>query len=462
MRVLFINPANSPFTEPSLLIEPIDTVVLASYIESLGHETRMIDMDVKQMGIADLPAYLKNFMPEVAVIVFDYHIPLHTTETLLGVLEMSKMLKGKGIKVITGGKLSTYLPHKLLFEDSGVKVTIAHDMELPLKEILEMEEWSEERLFEIKGVAFLKGGEVQKTDKRGEKLDLNALPITNRNLVDLEDYIEVRTILSSRGCFMRCKFCHVPGAWGNWRPQSAEKVVDEIESLVKNYKAKKILFLDDNTTVDKNRMQKISQLILERKIQVRLGCLGTIVSFDAQMMKKMYHAGFRWVHYGVESGDDELLKNIGKLTNAKQVEEVITQTKSIGFRVRTSWIMDLPGTTEKSLEKTIDLILKTQSEEIRLHFLSLRMGSQYYEDYGEKNLTQQYIHNNKSNVQIDHVPYEYIQKRTQELAEKLESIDYTIVRNAAEFRNLEKIRKNNPEMKIVSFCPLRYGIDWEK
>jgi hypothetical protein len=55
--------------------------------------------------------------------------------------------------------------------------------------------------------------------------------------------------------------------------------------------------------------------------------------------------------------------------------------------------MDLPGTTADSLQRTLDLMEKLHSHEIRVHFLANRLGSELYREPDET-ITTQYIHHN--------------------------------------------------------------------
>ena len=48
------------------------------------------------------------------------------------------------------------------------------------------------------------------------------------------------------------------------------------------------------------------------------------------------------------------------------------------------------------------------------------------------------------------------------LVNKLISRDYKIVRDVKEWENLESLRNQEDKIKFLSFCPSRYGIDWEK
>jgi len=455
MKVLIINPPNTPFTPKSILIEPIDVLTLASYVKHKGHKVRILDMDAKRLRPENIQME-EGF--DVAVIIYDYHIPLHTDAVIDEVFQIAQKAKNFGAKVFLGGKAATHLQEKILIANSPFDVLVANEMEPALMELLGSEDFSDVRLEKITGIAFKSSeNKVVITPQRSEKFDLNLLPIPDRNLVDLHDYIDVRTILSSRGCKQRCAFCHVSDFWGIWRGRTVKSVVDEIEYLVQKFHAEKILFLDDNAIADKNRMLAISEEILKRDIKVTLGCLGSISFFDEAIFAKMYTAGFRWIHFGVESGDDTLLRNIHKNITREKIVSAVKFAKNIGFRVRTSWILNLPASDFSSFDKSAELMLETEPDEIRLHYLVLRLGSEYSRQFsGDMQNTNQYIHGSSPSVNLSELDNQELDKKINELLRKLEERGYTVLRQPDEI--LPKIGKNE---KFVSLCPLRYGLNWK-
>ena len=48
------------------------------------------------------------------------------------------------------------------------------------------------------------------------------------------------------------------------------------------------------------------------------------------------------------------------------------------------------------------------------------------------------------------------------LIKKLEEKDYKIVRDVSDWEDLEKLRNKEGKIRFLSFCPSRYGINWEK
>ncbi len=460
MKVKVINPPNDPFSSRGILIEPIDALNVASFIAGLGHEVELVDMDIRRMPANDYTRALRGGAAyDLAVIVHDYHIPLHQDGALASVKEIARQAKAHGAAVVAGGKAATYRPEKLL-DDGCIRAAIQHEMEPALESLLLADDWTDAGLRDVSGIAFRSAdGNIVSSSRDKTAFDLARLPIPDRGLVALGEYIDVRTILSSRGCHMTCGFCHVPGFWGGWRGRSAASVVHEIETLLAQHGAKKILFLDDNATVSKKRMKEICRGVRERGIRVAMGCLGSLSLYDRGMMEDMYAAGFRWIHYGVESGDDGQLGAIHKKISASEARRIVAETRGIGFRVRTSWIMDLPDATEDQLKRTADMILETRTEEIRLHHLALRMGSRFYDDYPAQP-SSQYIHHGRQNQNLSRMEDGRVADIVSALTRELAS-SHAVVTNPDEFIDMDALQSRSRNLQIASLCPLRYGLGWQ-
>jgi radical SAM superfamily enzyme YgiQ (UPF0313 family) len=462
VRVLVINPPNMPFTEKGILIEPIDVLGIATYVGSLGAEVRAVDMDVKRMLPESIVKVVKEFNPDFTVIPFDYHIPLHRSQAVEGINAISAIAKGHGSRVIVVGKTPKHFQELFLRKDADV--VIRGEAELALKELLGFgAAWSGKSLANVKGISYLVDGVLHTTEPRTERVDLNSLPISDRSLVDIDDYIEVRTMLTSRGCPYKCKFCATPDFWGNWTARNAKSVVDEIEYLVDRFYAKKILFLDDNATADKRRMADICNEIIRRDIKVTLGCLSTIRTYDSDTFGLMYKAGFRWVHYGVESGSQKILDEYKNGLTVESIRRVIKETKKKGFRVRASFILNLPGIDSKGLKDTTDLILDTLPNEIRLHYLSLRVGTGVFKEFAAnpEKLPQQYIHQSQAVRTYGNLKETQLFSSVEHLKDELKKRNYMIIEDLKDWNDVGRLKRINPELNFASFCPARYGLNWE-
>ena len=115
------------------------------------------------------------------------------------------------------------------------------------------------------------------------------------------------------------------------------------------------------------------------------------------------------------------------------------------------------------MKKTIEFILETQPDEIRGHFLTLRLGTTIYNKLSkEKEIPTQYIHSDKPLLENQEYTNSEMLQDIDNLTNKLKEKDYKIVRDVKDWEDLEKLRNKEGKIKFLSFCPSRYGIDWEK
>ena len=79
MNILVVNPPNKPFTNKSILAEPLDVLQIATIIKNNFGNVKVLDMDVKRMN-NNINEYLED--KNIIVFVYDYQLPLHTSETI--------------------------------------------------------------------------------------------------------------------------------------------------------------------------------------------------------------------------------------------------------------------------------------------------------------------------------------------------------------------------------------------
>ncbi|MBN2655392.1 MAG: B12-binding domain-containing radical SAM protein, partial [Nitrospirae bacterium] len=119
---------------------------------------------------------------------------------------------------------------------------------------------------------------------------------------------------SSRGCPSHCTFCiNVVTNNNKYRKKSPEKVLEEVEYLVRNYNLTHLKIIDDNFFVDIDRVRKICTGIIERELNItwdgecrcdyfRNGML------DDSTLDLCRRSGLVQLTLGIESGSPHTLK----------------------------------------------------------------------------------------------------------------------------------------------------------
>ncbi len=444
MNILVVNPPNKPYTNKTILAEPIDVLQISSIIEKY-YSVKVIDMDVNQMS-NNLNEYLKE--ENIVIFVYDYQLPLHTSETIENIFEIIKNTN-KNTKFIIIGKTSSYYYEK--FINNGIDIVINGIADKTIIDVINCL-INKTDLEEIPNIYFKKEEKIIITKKEKILNLYENLDYPKREFLDLTKYMDTRTMITSRGCIGKCSFCTTPSFFGKWNAKTPNEVVDEIEYLINNYQTKKIIFLDDNMTVSKTRIIDICNEIEKRNIKCLFGCLSSISCFDKELFKKMYSVGFRWVHFGIETASTKLLKEMNKPMNIEYIKEVISYVKDLGFRVRTSIILDYPTSTKEDIIKTKKLLSELEPHEIRLHYLAYRVGTKVFEkNKNIKNKTQ-YIHSNKPNIENNNLT-----KEIDLLIEELENKNYHLIYEETDWNKFNNLDKNT---KIAAFTPIKYGMCW--
>ena len=445
MNILVVNPANKPFTNRSILAEPLDVLQVATIINKKFDNVKVIDMDVNRMD-NNINSYLSN--ENIVVFVYDYQLPLHTTETIQNIFETIQNTN-RSTKFIMIGKTSTYFYQKFL--NNGIDIVIKGIADEIINDVIENINYLE-KLKIIPNLVIRTEEGIFITENKVLINDFNKLPMPNRDLLDITKYMDTRTIITSRGCVGTCKFCATPYYFGKWSGRNVTDVVNEIEMLISKYNTKKIIFLDDNATVNKKRMIEICKEIEKRNIKCLFGALCSIKCYDKELLEYMYKVGFRWIHFGIETGSERLLKLMNKDMDINYIKQVLEETKKIGCRIRTSFILDYPSSTKEDIIKTKELILSLMPHELRLHYLAYRVGTPIYNDNKDALNKTQYIHSNKPNIKNNDLTNEI-----NNLIKELKKENYNLILNDIDWGLFENADKDT---KIAAFTPIKYGMCW--
>lgn len=228
----------------------------------------------------------------------------------------------------------------------------------------------------------------QKIFRKERIKDLDSLPfepwdIFNKLPYDYScpwmDSKPVFTMNTSRGCPFNCAFCSVGSIWGReYTFFSAERIIAEIEYLVKNFDAKGIYFREDNFTLNLKRTEEFCKKLIKKNINIDWACETRVDTLTEKLIKLMSKAGCRAFYLGVESGSQKVLDRLNKNINVKQTEKVIKLCKKYNIKAYCSLIVGTPGETFEDYLLTKKLIdkLKPYSHSFNI-FVGIPYGPLY-------------------------------------------------------------------------------------
>jgi radical SAM superfamily enzyme YgiQ (UPF0313 family) len=188
-------------------------------------------------------------------------------------------------------------------------------------------------------------------------------------------------IWSSRGCPNYCTFCQLPQSFDGriFRPRSPENFVDELEWIKNNMPQIREVFIEDDTfTIDKERVQKICDLIIERKLKITWS-VNVRADLEYGLMKKMKDAGCRMLIVGYESGNQQLLNNVKKGITLVQAERFTEAAKRAGLKIFGCFMIGLPGETRETIYKTLNFAKKLNPDMAFFQQAVPFPGTEFYE-----------------------------------------------------------------------------------
>ena len=168
----------------------------------------------------------------------------------------------------------------------------------------------------------------------------------------------VFTMNTSRGCPFQCAFCSVNSIWGSrYTYQSAERILAEIEYLVRTYEATGVYFREDHFTMHPRRTEEFCRKLISKNWGITWACETRVDSLSEDMVELMSRSGCRAVYLGVESGSPRMLELLNKQITVDQIEKAILLCKKHGVRTYCSLITGLPGETYEDYRMT-DRLMK--------------------------------------------------------------------------------------------------------
>jgi radical SAM superfamily enzyme YgiQ (UPF0313 family) len=189
--------------------------------------------------------------------------------------------------------------------------------------------------------------------------DLDDLPMPMHELLPLQKYRmplikgPFTFIVTSRGCPAGCTYCikHVSYQFGV-RLRSPKLLVEEMKSL-KEQGIHNIHMYADLFTVNRDQVMELCELMIQENLNIKWTCNSRVDYVDEEMLQMMARAGNRLISWGIESGNEQILKHARKGAYPDKAERALTWAKKAGIMNWGYFIIGLPGETEETIQETI-------------------------------------------------------------------------------------------------------------
>jgi len=334
---------------------PLGLAYIASVLERIGHKVCIIDAYALGLNVQKTAALVKSCTPDLVGIT-------STTPTYADARELAYKIKQLvDVPVVIGGPHATAMPLKTL-QDGVFDIAVIGEGEITMKELVDCLE-HDNPLNQIAGIAFRNADKIYITSKRPLIKDLDSLPFPAWHLLPPLDYyrpspasykrMPVATMITSRGCPYGCIFCDKSVFGSVYRARSPINVVDEIEKLKLKYRVREIKFWDDCLNLLPKRLLRICREIRNRKLDIIWSCCCRADLISKDLVKSMADAGCWLINFGIETGVQRLLDDIGKGMKLEDIRQAVKLVKEQGISVRGFFMLGLPGERPEDIEKTI-------------------------------------------------------------------------------------------------------------
>ncbi|MPQ42508.1 B12-binding domain-containing radical SAM protein [Clostridium tarantellae] len=405
---------------------PLGAGYIGTILKNMGNNIKIYDQNVEFTDNLELVKELVSKKYDL----IGFSILTATYPTAIEIIDLLKN-SGNSSVLFAGGIHPSIFPIDCI--NDGFDYVIKGEGEIPVQKLVSYLNGSI-KLSDVPNIAYKHESEIYNKENEPLDINVNSLPIIDRNLFDMKKYT-THSISGTRGCPFSCKFCcnynHLTNVSLRNRIRTVESLVEEVEYLVKNFDSKEMFFTDDVFFGNLNKLKKFNELLKDKNLKIKYNAQLRINMITDKICKLLIESGCKKIEVGIETGSEEILKNVCKGISIDDIKNGIKIAKRNGLRIKTNWIYGLPGELQEQY-KSIDLMVETMPDEISIHQLIPFPGTEYYdkrEKYGiniknPKDFKSFCYGDLDDNISYDYINYEQYKKLVGDTIVALENIGY--------------------------------------
>ncbi len=225
--------------------------------------------------------------------------------------------------------------------------------------------------------------------------DLGILPLKDYAIFDFQGMIDAKGgwvgLLCGRGCPFRCTYClnhkiiklyknsgHLPKEY--IRRESVDRIIGEIDYLLSRYQRIKMFIFDDDVfTLDKAWLHEFSAKY-RRLTDIGFVCNAHVRFFDEEVARDLKEAGCRIVKFGLESGSDNLRRNVlHRFMTNRDIENAFAAAHKYGLHTSAFVMIGLPCETKDDIMATVKLLSRIRPGRFRWSLFFPYVGTEAYD-----------------------------------------------------------------------------------
>jgi radical SAM superfamily enzyme YgiQ (UPF0313 family) len=319
-----------------------------------GLDVKFLDMIAYSLSVADIIKYIHEWEP-IVVGFSAYTIKINSINLIAEAIKQSC----PDVLICCGGAHFNALPKETLEEFQSIDFGVCGEADEIIVNIIN-DIKNNKDIHTIPWIVTRQS----KTVTKNKVPDLNALPFPAWDMMRLDKYPgstphltkQEIPMVTSRGCPFRCVFC--AKNHGNIRRErTQDSIIAEINHNIEKYNCETISFLDETFIINTARSARLFQRFIDDGIteKIKWACEGRVDIGDPDLFKLMKKSGCYYMFFGLESGDDNILKIAKKGITVKQIKSTIRAAQNAGIICIGAFIIGLPGETETTVQKSIAL-----------------------------------------------------------------------------------------------------------
>lgn len=375
------------------------------------YKVKVVDANADRMSWEAFKREIDTCQPK-------YYLTQVTAPTLENDLYGCFLAKARGARTIAFGTHVTPIPRETMRPFPALDFILLGEPDLTIRDLLDhLERKLDQRppeirtLFEkhdptyapamledgkvdlskIKGLVWRNGEEIVVNEMRMFIRDLDDLPIPMHELLPLMKHRmplikgPFTFIVTSRGCPAGCTYCikHVSYQY-SVRLRSPEKIMEELWKL-KSLGINNIHMYSDLFTVNREQVVELCERMIAENIQIKWTCNSRVDYVDQEMLQLMGKAGCWFISWGIESGNEQILKHARKGAYPDKAERALRWAKQAGIKNWGYFIIGLPGETEETIRETIDFAKKLPLDIALFHVAAPYPGTPFFFEVVDNN-----------------------------------------------------------------------------
>ncbi|MFH2138242.1 MAG: radical SAM protein [Candidatus Omnitrophota bacterium] len=352
---------------------PVGLGYVAESLYNHGIEYNVLDLGLSEHKQKDLFDKIEQYRPDlIGITMMTMHYKFHYE----AINEIKKRFAD--VKIVVGGPHLSTFRNKVLEECKSIDFGVVLEGEETIIELCRGDEHSQ-----IKGIIYRERGGVVYSGDRPLRRDLDNVAFPRYRNFEVSKYLANSIgMQTTRGCPYDCIYCPVQLAIGKqFRARSPESIIEEMIFWYGQGK-RNFAIWDDNFTLIQDRVFKICDLIEKNKfkdlwISIPNGIRSDKASYE--LLKRMHEVGFSMLSFGVEAGNNRILKNLKKGTNIESMERAVKDACSLGYEVYLYFIIGSPGETWKDFQDSLNFAKRHPAAEARFYTLIPFPNTELYE-----------------------------------------------------------------------------------